>query len=141
MTTVGLIGYGLAGSVFHAPLIRSVPGLRLAKVVTSRREQVAKDLPGVVVAGTEDVLSDPAIDLVVIASPSAHHYDHARAALLAGKHVVVDKPLAITSRDASELIELAANRNRILSVFQNRRWDGDFQTIQKLLHEGPALGQ
>ena len=136
MTTVGLIGYGLAGSVFHAPLIRSVPGLRLAKVVTSRREQVAKDLPGVVVAGTEDVLSDPAIDLVVIASPSAHHYDHACAALLAGKHVVVDKPLAITSRDASELIELAANRNRILSVFQNRRWDNDFLTVQHAIKQG-----
>ena len=80
MTTVGLIGYGLAGAVFHAPLIRSVSGLKLAKIVTSRREQVAKDLPGVAaVAGIEDLFSDPGLDLVVIASPSAHHYIHARA--------------------------------------------------------------
>jgi len=131
MKTVGLIGYGLAGAVFHAPLIGSVPGLRLAKIVTSRREQVAKDLPGVTVAGgIEDVFSDPAIDSVVIASPSAHHYEHARAALLAGKHVVVDKPLAITSREGGELLELAASRGRVLSVFQNRRWDNDFLTVQ-----------
>ncbi len=113
MTTVGLIGYGLAGAVFHAPLIRSVPGLKLAKIVTSRREQVAKDLPGVaVVAAVEDLFSDPAINLVVIASPSAHHYEHAQAALLAGKHVVVDKPLANTSREAGDLIQLAASRGQ-----------------------------
>ena len=137
MTTVGLIGYGLAGSVFHAPLIRSIPGLHLAKIVTSRREQVAKDLPGIAAAaGIEDVFSDPAIDLVVMASPSAHHYDHARTALLAGKHVVVDKPLATTSRNASELIELAAARSRVLSVFQNRRWDNDFLTVQHAMKQG-----
>ena len=137
MTSVGLIGYGLAGSVLHPPLIRSVPGLKLAKIATSRRQQVAKDLPGVaVVAAAEDLFSDPAIDLVVIASPSAHHYEHARTALLAVKHVVVDKPLAATSRDASELIELAANRNCVLSVFQNRRWDNDFLTVQHAIKQG-----
>jgi len=137
MKTVGLIGYGLAGAVFHTPLIRSVSGLRLAKVVTSRREQVAQDLPGVAVAaGIEDVFSDPMIDLVVIASPSAQHYEHARAALLAGKHVVVDKPLATTSRDAAELIELAESRGRVLSVFQNRRWDNDYLTVQDAMKQG-----
>jgi scyllo-inositol 2-dehydrogenase (NADP+) len=103
----------LAGAVFHAPLIRGVPGLKLAKIVTSRREPVAKDLPEVVAAGIEEVFADPAIDLAVIASPSAHHYEHARAALLAGKNVVVDKPLATTAREASDLIELAASRNRV----------------------------
>lgn len=134
---MGLIGYGFAGSVFHAPLIRSVPGLRLAKVVTARREQIAKDIPGVaVVAAVEDLFSDPAIDLVVIASPSAEHYDHARAALLAGKHVVVDKPLVTTSRDSSELIDLAATRRRVLSVFQNRRWDNDFLTVLHAIKQG-----
>src|SRR6185503_21017848 len=100
MTAVGLIGYGLAGSVFHAPLIRSVPGLKLTKIVTVRHDQVAQDLPEVTaLAAVEDLFSDPVIDLVVIASPSAHHYEHARDALLAGKHVVVDKPLATTSRE------------------------------------------
>ncbi|MDD1677754.1 MAG: Gfo/Idh/MocA family oxidoreductase, partial [Methanomicrobiales archaeon] len=137
MKTVGLVGYGLAGSVFHAPLIRSVPQLRLAKVVTSRREQVAKDLPGVAtVPGIDDVLSDPAIDLVVVASPSANHFEHARAALLAGKHVVVDKPVATTSREAGELIELAASRGRVLSVFQNRRWDNDYLTVKHCIEQG-----
>ncbi len=137
MTTVGLIGYGLAGSVFHAPLIRSVPSLQLAKIVTSRREQVAKDLPEMAVAaGIEEVFSDAAIDLVVIASPSAHHYEHARAALLAGKHVVVDKPLATTSREASELIDLAESRGRVLSVFQNRRWDNDYLTVKHSIEQG-----
>ncbi len=137
MKTVGLVGYGLAGSVFHGPLIRSVAGLRLGKVVTSRREQVAKNLPGVaVVAGVEDMFSDPEIDLVVVASPSAHHYEHARSALLAGKHVVVDKPLATTSREASELVEVAASRGRVLSVFQNRRWDNDYLTVQHAIKQG-----
>ena len=137
MKTVGLIGYGLAGAVFHAPLIRSDPGLKLAKIVTSRREQVAKDLPGVAVAaGIDDVFSDPAIDLVVIASPSAHHYEHARAALLAGKNVVVDKPLATSSREARELIELAGRRGRVLSVFQNRRWDNDYLTVKHSIERG-----
>ncbi len=134
---MGLIGYGLAGSVFHAPLIRSVESLELTKIVTSRREQVAQDLPGVaVVAGIEVVLLDPAIDLVVIASPSAHHYQHARAALLAGKHVVVDKPLAASAQEAAELIDLAASCGRVLSVFQNRRWDNDFLTVQYAIKQG-----
>jgi scyllo-inositol 2-dehydrogenase (NADP+) len=137
MTTVGLIGYGLAGSVFHAPLIRSVSGLKLGKIVTSRRPQVAQDLPGVLVAaGIAEVLSDPAIDLVVVASPSALHFEHARAALLAGKHVVVDKPLSTASREASALIELAEGRGRVLSVFQNRRWDNDYLTVQHVIKQG-----
>ncbi|HEV8544449.1 MAG TPA: Gfo/Idh/MocA family oxidoreductase, partial [Verrucomicrobiae bacterium] len=137
MKTVGLIGYGLAGAVFHAPLIRSVSGLKLAKIVTTRQGQVAKDLPGMAVAADiKDVFSDPVIDLVVVASPSALHFEHARAALLAGKHVVVDKPLATTSREASELIELAEGLGRVLSVFQNRRWDNDFLTVQHAIQQG-----
>lgn len=137
MKTVGLIGYGLAGSLFHAPLIRSIPQLRLSKVVTSRQAQVAKDLPGVAIApAINDVLSDPAIDLVVIASPSAYHFEHARAALLAGKHVVVDKPFATTSREGGELIELAGSRRLVLSVFQNRRWDNDYLTVQHAIEQG-----
>ncbi len=124
----------MAGSVFHAPLIRSVSGLRLAKIVTSRREEVAKRLPEVTVASDiDEVFTDAAIDLVVVASPSAHHYEHARAALLAGKHVVVDKPLATTSGEGSELIKLARSRGRVLSVFQNRRWDNDFLTVQQAI--------
>jgi scyllo-inositol 2-dehydrogenase (NADP+) len=134
---VGLVGYGLAGSVFHAPLIGSVPQLRLSKVVTSRRDQVAKDLPGVMaVPDIENLLADPFIDLLVIASPSAHHFEHATAALLAGKHVVVDKPFATTAREADELIALAERQGLILSVFQNRRWDGDYLTARHCVEQG-----
>lgn len=133
MIKVGLVGYGLAGSVFHAPLIASVPELELASVVT-RRE--APRLP--TVASVDELLRDVSIDLVVIASPSALHFAHAKAAMLAGKHVVVDKPLATTSQEAEELIALALKQKRILTVFQNRRWDGDFLTVKRIL---PSLGK
>jgi len=134
---VGLIGYGLAGSAFHAPLIGSVPQFRLSKVVTSRRDQVAKDLPGVAaVPNIKEVLDDPFIDLLLIASPSAHHFEHATAALLAGKHVVVDKPFATTAREADDLIALAESQGLILSVFQNRRWDGDYLTARHCIEQG-----
>ena len=137
MINVGLVGYGLAGSVFHAPLIGSVPELRLSKVVTSRRDQIAKDLPGVAaIADINHVLADPLIDLLVIASPSANHFEHATAALLAGKHVVVDKPFATTSRESDELIALAESQGLVLSVFQNRRWDCDYLTVRHCIEQG-----
>ncbi len=135
--TVGLVGYGLGGSVFHAPLINSIPELRLTTIVTSRIDAVAKDLPGVrVVPGVAELLSDGAIDLVVVASPSPTHFEIARAALRAGKRVVVDKPFATSVREAEELIALAGSENRSLSVFQNRRWDGDFLTVKKCITDG-----
>jgi len=134
---VGLVGYGFAGSVFHAPLIGSVAGLRLRIVATTRREQVERDLPGVRVAsGASDLFSDENVNLVVVASPSASHFDVARAALLAGRHVVVDKPFALTVAQADELIHIAQRQDRVLSVFQNRRWDGDFLTVRHCIDEG-----
>ncbi len=134
---VGLVGYGLGGSVFHAPLIGAEPRLRLSAVVTSRRDQVSKQLPGVaVVATVDELLSDAQIEAVVVTSPSATHFEIARAALRAGKHVVVDKPFAATVAEADELIELAASQELRLSVFQNRRWDGDFLTLKRSLADG-----
>src|SRR5215217_770323 len=98
MTGVGLIGYGLGGSAFHAPLVAAEPRLRLEAVVTSRGEQVERDHPGVRVAGSaEDLLDDPAVELVVVAAPNAVHHDLAAAALRAGRHVVVDKPFALSA--------------------------------------------
>jgi scyllo-inositol 2-dehydrogenase (NADP+) len=133
---VGLVGYGVAGSFFHAPLIRGTPRLRLASVVTSRREQVER-LPGVrAVSGVAELLADASIQLVTVASPTSTHFEIARAALLAGKHVVVDKPLALTPSEGDELIELARKQGRILSVYQNRRWDGDFLTIKRCISSG-----
>jgi scyllo-inositol 2-dehydrogenase (NADP+) len=138
---VGLIGYGFGGSIFHAPLIRAVPDLKLAAVVTSQRERVGHDLPGVaVVATTQELLADPSMTLVVVASPSTTHFEVARAALEAGKHVVIDKPFAGTVREADFLIDLAAARKLFLSVYQNRRWDGDFLTVKRLIQDG-SLGE
>lgn len=138
---VGLVGYGLGGAVFHAPLIGAVPELAVVSVVTSRREQVARDLPGARAVDTvAELLADATIDLVVVASPSPTHYEIAKAALQAGKHIVVDKPFATSVREADDLIALAAAKNRALSVFQNRRWDNDFQTVRQCIDEG-ALGE
>jgi scyllo-inositol 2-dehydrogenase (NADP+) len=125
---VGLIGYGKAGRVFHEPLIQSVAGLDLRRIVKSRSED------------PEAMFGDTQIDLVVVATPNSSHFDLASRALHAGKHVVVDKPFTVTSDQARRLIDLARERKRLLTVFQNRRWEGDFLTIRKLL-ERNALGR
>jgi scyllo-inositol 2-dehydrogenase (NADP+) len=125
---VGLIGYGLAGAVFHEPLIHACERLELLGVLTSR------DHPKRV--HSLDELLERA-DLVVIASPNQTHFPLARTALEQGKHVVIDKPFTVTLDEADNLILLAKQRQRMLSVFHNRRWDGDFQTVQRIL---PQLG-
>lgn len=146
MTTfgVGLVGYGLAGACFHAPFIATTPGLRLATVVTkdpSRRQQAARDHPDARILETVDELwarsSD--LDAVVVASPNRTHVPLAHAAADAGLAVVVDKPLAASAAEARALIAHARERGTLLTVFQNRRWDGDFLTLRRLLREG-ALG-
>lgn len=134
---VGLIGYGLAGKVFHAPLIDAVEGLTLAAVMTSRAEELAADWPAArAVADAAAIIGDPAIDLVVVASPNDTHAPLAARALEAGKHVVVDKPLAGDAAEAQALADLARERGRMLSVFHNRRWDGDFRTVASLVEAG-----
>ncbi|MFI6344411.1 Gfo/Idh/MocA family oxidoreductase [Streptomyces sp. NPDC050560] len=138
---VALIGYGLAGSVFHAPLITAAPGLALDTVVTSseeRRAGAAAQYPGVRFADRADEVWARAdeFDLVVIATPNRTHVPLARTALEAGLHVVVDKPVAGTAAEARQLAELAESRGLLLSVFQNRRWDNDFLTVRGLLERG-----
>ncbi|MFJ1705689.1 Gfo/Idh/MocA family oxidoreductase [Kitasatospora sp. NPDC088346] len=142
---VGLIGYGLAGSAFHAPLIATTPGLRLDAVVTAnpdRRAQLHREHPGARAVDTPEQLLAQAdsLDLVVIASPNRTHVPLARAALAAGLATVVDKPLAATADEALALCEFAERSGTLLSVFQNRRWDGDFLTVRRLVEEG-ALGR
>jgi len=135
---VALIGYGLAGRVFHAPLIAATEGLRLAAVVSRRAGEIVAAWPGTRVAADADaVLADPAIDLIVVATPNDSHFDLAARALAAGKHVVIDKPFACTAAEARALSGKASGR--ILSVFHNRRWDGDFLTLKRLIRQG-ALG-
>ncbi|MFG2096663.1 Gfo/Idh/MocA family oxidoreductase [Streptomyces sp. NPDC048612] len=141
---VGLIGYGLAGSVFHAPLIAATEGLRLDLVSTSdpeRQAQARAEHPRVRTVDTPQALLDHAadLDLIVLASPNKTHVPLATAALEAGLPVVVDKPLAATAAEAEKLAALADDRGLLLSVFQNRRWDNDFRTVRALVEEG-ALG-
>ncbi|MFJ2087799.1 Gfo/Idh/MocA family oxidoreductase [Streptomyces sp. NPDC087901] len=138
---VGLVGYGLAGSVFHAPLIAATEGLVLDTVVTSneeRRDQARAESPGVRFAASPDELWQRAdeLDLIVIASPNKTHVPIATAALKAGLPVVVDKPIAGTAAEARELAALAEERGLLLSVFQNRRWDNDFLTLRALIADG-----
>ena len=139
--SVGLIGYGMAGRTFHAPVIQSVPNLRLKKVVERHTNEARKRYPWVeVVPDATALLQDEEIKLVVIATPNISHFDLARQSLKANKHVVVEKPFTTTSGQAQELIDLARQQNKIISVNHNRRWDGDFQTVKKLL-EGRLLGR
>jgi predicted dehydrogenase len=138
---VGLVGYGLAGAVFHAPLIAATAGLDLRAVVTAdpeRRAGLAREHPGArAVESVEQLLAEPAeLDLVVVASPNRSHVPVARAALEAGLPVVVDKPLAATAAEARGLADLAAARGLLLTVFQNRRWDSDFRTVKQLIAAG-----
>jgi scyllo-inositol 2-dehydrogenase (NADP+) len=141
MIRTGVIGYGLAGASFHAPLVAAVERLKLAAIVTSRAEQVARDHPGVaVVASAEALIADPAIDLVVIATPNDLHAPLAHAVLEAGKHVVIDKPFALNPGAAADLINVAKARGRVLSAFHNRRWDSDFLTVRGVL-QGGTLGE
>jgi scyllo-inositol 2-dehydrogenase (NADP+) len=140
MIRTGLIGYGLGGLAFHAPLITAEPGLALAAVATSRAEAVHARYPAAAVTDADALLADPTIGLVAISTPNHTHFPLARAALLAGKHVVIDKPFATSIAEADVLAEMAAARGLVLSAFHNRRWDGDFLTVRRLIESG-RLGQ
>lgn len=138
---VGLIGYGLAGSVFHVPIIQAVPRLRIAGVASSRADDIARDLPGVRRFGSpEQLITDPEIELIVVATPNTSHFALGRAALLAAKPVVIDKPIATTSAEAAALINLAVEQDVLLSTYQNRRWDNDFLTLRAAIDDG-RLGE
>jgi predicted dehydrogenase len=138
---VGLVGYGLGGSTFHAPLISTTPGLELAAISTSDPERTRKArerYPNTQVVPSPDFFwtLSPKLDLVVVSTPHATHAPIARAALAAGINVVVDKPFAITSAEARDLAAEAKKHGKLAIPFQNRRWDGDILTVQKLLREG-----
>ncbi|HEV8602826.1 MAG TPA: Gfo/Idh/MocA family oxidoreductase [Gaiellaceae bacterium] len=142
---VALLGYGLAGSAFHAPFIATTPGLRLAAIVTrndERRARALRDHPEASVLETVDEVWSNAdeFDLVVVAAPNRAHVPLARGSVEAGLPVVVDKPLAPSAAEGSALVEQAREREVMLTVFQNRRWDGDYLTLRSLL-EREALGQ
>jgi predicted dehydrogenase len=138
---VGLLGYGLSGRFLQTPFFKAHSGFRVARVMTSRGDQLKESFPDLTPTTTvEEVFSDQDIDLVAIATPNATHYELARAALKAGKHVLVDKPACATAAELRELRDLAKASKLQLFVFQNRRWDSDFLTVSQLLKSG-ELGQ
>ncbi|KIU34355.1 oxidoreductase [Atlantibacter hermannii] len=138
---VGLIGYGYASKTFHAPLIVGTPGMTLSAVSSSDASKVHADWPNVtVVSDPKQLFNDPSLDLIVIPTPNDTHFPLARAAMEAGKHVVVDKPFTVTLSQARELEAMAKSRGLVLSVFHNRRWDSDFLTLKGLIAEG-KLGE
>jgi scyllo-inositol 2-dehydrogenase (NADP+) len=141
MIEVGLVGFGLAGRAFHAPVIRAVPGLHLAAILQRSGTEAAEKYPDVRIVRTlDELLAMPEIRLVVIATPNETHYPFARQCLEAGRDVVVDKPFTTTLEEAVSLAQFAKGANRLLTVYQNRRYDGDFQAIRALVTAG-TLGR
>jgi predicted dehydrogenase len=138
---VAVIGFGLAGQVFHAPFVSAVPGLKLEAIVQRKGDAAARAYPSAqILRSVEEALKDAAVQLVVVGTPNETHFALAKQALLAGKHVVIDKPFAATSAEAKELKELAEKQGVVLAPFHNRRWDGDFLTVRRLLAE-QAVGR
>ncbi len=140
---VVVVGYGYAGRCFHAYLVGLASQLELYGVVTSRpeaRAQIQSQLGVKTFAHFAEVLADPAVDLVVLATPNDVHAPQAIQALEAGKHVVTDKPMCLSTAEADAMIAASRRTGKLLSVFQNRRWDGDFLTVRKVMEEG-LLGE
>ena len=141
MIEVGLIGFGLAGRAFHTPVIRAVPGLHLAAILQRSGAEAAELYPDVrIVRSMNELLAIPQIRLIVIATPNETHYHLARQCLEAGRDVVVDKPFTTSLEEAVSLVQIAKGAKRLLTVYQNRRYDGDFQAIRQLVAAG-TLGR
>ena len=141
MIEVGLIGFGLAGKAFHAPVIRATPGLHLTAILQRSGNEAAEEYPDVrIVRSVDELLAIPEIRLIVIATPNDSHHPLARQCLAAGRDVVVDKPFTTTLDEALDLVESARQSGRLLTVYQNRRYDGDFQALRQLVESG-ALGR
>jgi scyllo-inositol 2-dehydrogenase (NADP+) len=137
----GVIGFGLAGQVFHTAVIDETPGLELACIVQRSGNSAAERYPQAKVArSVEEMLADPSIELCVVATPNDLHFPLAEQCLHAGRHVVVDKPVTLSSGDAATLAQLAREKHLIFAPYHNRRWDGDFKTLRGLLTSG-RLGE
>ncbi len=132
---VGIIGFGLSGRVFHTSLLLASPEYRIVKVFSSREKEIKSILPdATVVNELGDIFNDSEIDLVIICGPNKFHFEQTKLALEAGKHVVVEKPFVVNSKEGEELIKLAEQKELILTVFHNRRWDGDFLNLKKAIN-------
>ena len=136
-----LAGFGMSGEFFMAPFIAANPGFNLTTILERHSERSKQFYPSVkIVKSFSEILNDSEINLVIIATPNSTHYDFGRQALLAGKNVIIEKPFTLTSNEAQELISIAQEKKLILSPFQNRRWDGDFLTVKKII-DSNVLGE
>ncbi len=136
-----VIGFGNGGRTFHAAFISAVPGLELAAIVQRKGDEAAQAYPNATIyRSVEEMLADKSIQMVSVTTSNQTHLEIGRQCLLAGKHTVIDKPFALTSAEAAELITIANERKLVLSAFQNRRWDGDFKTVRNILKSG-VLGR
>lgn len=136
-----LASFGMSGQVFHGPSLKVNPGFRV-KAVWERSKRLSETLfpEAEIVREYDRLLNDPELELIVVNTPDRLHFEMAKAALLAGKHVVIEKPFTQTSAEAAQLIEIARQQQKLIAVYQNRRWDGDFLTVQQIIRSG-VLGR
>ena len=134
---VGLASYGMSGRVFHAPFLEANQGFILKTILERTPKGSKGKYPDVNIAKSfGELISDKNIDLIIVNTPDHTHYDLVKKALNAGKHVVVEKPFVVKTSDGEELIKIAEEKKLVLSIFQNRRWDGDFLTVKKVINDG-----
>lgn len=139
--SVGVAGYGKSAKVFHLPFITTMDGFALTAVLERHHNEAASTYPGIRTARSiEELVSDKALDLVIVTTPNTTHFEYAAKALQAGKHVILEKPFTITTAEGRELIEIAKQSGRILSVYQNRRYVSDYFTIRDILQKN-VLGE
>jgi scyllo-inositol 2-dehydrogenase (NADP+) len=137
MLNVALCSYGMSGKVFHAPLISAEPQLNLHTILQRSSDTALEDYPQAHIAKSfEDILANPDIHLIVVNTPNEHHYCMTKAALLAGKHVVTEKPFTLSLTEGQELIDIAQQQQKVLAVFHNKRLETDHLTVEKILTEG-----
>lgn len=136
-----VVGFGNGGRTFHAAFISAVPGFELTAIVQRKGDEAAQAYPSATIyRSVEEMLPDESIQLVSVTTSNQTHFEIGRECLLAGKHTVIDKPFALTSAEAGELIAIAHERKLVVAAFQNRRWDGDFKTVRNILKSG-VLGR
>lgn len=138
-----ILSYGMSGEIFHAPLLNAHPGFQLTKILERSKDKARLRYPqSTIVRELDDILKDEKIELVIVNTPHDSHFELTTKVLEAGKHAVVEKPFVTSTQEGEQLIELSKRKKRMLSVFQNRRWDGDFKTVRKILEQeilGPLV--